>query len=91
MCPMARPTPYCYTHTMRFNLDASEERQALVAEAVAGLCRELDIPATLREVGVPESGLELIASATLHDRQLATNPKPISDAGPIMTVLREAW
>ena len=46
---------------------------------------------TLREVGVPEEGLELIASATLHDRSLATNPKPVSDAGPIMSVLREAW
>ena len=38
-----------------------------------------------------EDGLELIASATLHDRSLATNPKPVSDAGPIMSVLREAW
>ncbi len=48
-------------HSMRFNLDASAERQAL------------------------------IASATLHDRALATNPKPISDAGPIIGVLRNAW
>ena len=98
-------------HTMRFNLDASAERQALIAEAMglnttgmtpedAGLaasdavyqlCRKLDLPSTLREVGVPEEGLEFIASATLHDRALATNPKPVSDAGPIMSVLREAW
>lgn len=98
-------------HTMRFNLDASADRQALIAEAmglktssmtdeeaglaaadgVARLCRELDLPKTLREVGVPEEGLELIASATLHDRGLATNPKPVSDAAPIMTVLRDAW
>jgi alcohol dehydrogenase len=49
------------------------------------------MPSTLREVGVPEEGLEFIASATLHDRSLATNPKPVSDAGPIMSVLREAW
>ena len=40
---------------------------------------------------MPEEGLELIASATLHDRGLATNPKPVSDAAPIMTVLRDAW
>ena len=98
-------------HTMRFNLDASADRQALIAEAmglktssmtdeeaglaaadgVARLCRQLDLPKTLREVGVPEEGLELIASATLHDRGLATNPKPVSDAAPIMTVLRDAW
>jgi len=98
-------------HTMRFNLDASADRQELIAEAmgvktsqmtaeeaglaaadaVAKLCRDLEMPATLRDVGVPEEGLELIASATLHDRGLATNPKPVSDAGPIMTVLRDAW
>ena len=74
--------------TMRFNLDTSAARQALIAEAMglnttgmtpedAGMaasdavyqpCRKLDIPSTLREAGVPEQGLELIASATLHDR-----------------------
>jgi len=49
------------------------------------------MPSTLREVGVPEEGLEFIASATLHDRSLATHPKPVFDAGLIMGVLREAW
>ncbi len=98
-------------HTMRYNLDASADRQALIAkamgidtggmsveeaglaaaDAVDRLCRQLNIPDTLREVGVPEEGLELIAAATLHDRALATNPKPITDAVPIMTVLRSAW
>lgn len=98
-------------HTMRFNLDASADRQELIAEAmgvktgqmsaedaglaaadaVARLCRDLGLPETLRDVGVPEDGLEFIAAATLHDRGLATNPKPISDAGPIMAVLRSAW
>ncbi len=61
------------------------------SDAVYQLCRKLDMPSTLREVGVPEEGLEFIASATLHDRSLATHPKPVSDAGPIMSVLREAW
>jgi len=98
-------------HTMRFNLDDSADRQALIAQAMgidtsgmtdldAGmaaadgvdqLCRTLELPERLRDVGVPEEGLELIAAATLHDRGLATNPKPISDAGPIMSVLRDAW
>ena len=98
-------------HTMRFNLDSSAERQALIAEymgtnvtgmsqeeaglaaadAVAELCVRLGIPSTLRQVGVPEEGLELIASATLHDRGLATNPKAILDAEPILSVLRNAW
>ena len=61
------------------------------ADGVENLRRSLGLPDRLRDVGVPEEGLELIASATLHDRALATNPTPVTDAGPIMTVLRQAW
>ncbi len=68
-----------------------EEAGLAAADAVDGLCRELGLPRTLREAGVPEEGLEYIASATLHDRSLSTNPKPIRDAGPIMEVLRAAY
>ena len=57
----------------------------------AGLCRALALPRTLREVDVPEDGLAAIAAATLHDRSLRTNPKPITDAGPIMAVLQAAY
>ena len=98
-------------HTMRFNLDASVERQVLIAEAmdvdttamsqeqagraaadaVAGLCRQLGLPERLRDVDVPEDGLARIATATLHDRALATNPRSISDTAPILEVLRNAW
>ncbi|ETW94921.1 MAG: hypothetical protein ETSY1_32765 [Candidatus Entotheonella factor] len=98
-------------HTMRFNLDACAERQALIAEAmgidtsamtpaeaglaaadaVAELCRTLGLPSRLRDVDVPEAGLEHIAAATLHDRGLATNPKPVADAAPILHVLHQAW
>jgi alcohol dehydrogenase class IV len=98
-------------HTMRFNLDASAARQALIAaamgidttgmspeaaglaasETVAQLCAQLGIPARLRDVDVPEAGLASIAAATLHDRALATNPKPIANADPILSVLRAAW
>ena len=69
----------------------SEEAGLAAADGVAGLCRTLNLPATLREVGVPEDGLEKIAEAVLHDRSLATNPKPIYDAGAVMQVLRAAW
>ena len=61
------------------------------AAAVDGLCRALALPRTLREVDVPEEGLAAIAAATLHDRSLSTNPKPITDAGPIMAVLQAAY
>ncbi|MDA0264027.1 MAG: iron-containing alcohol dehydrogenase family protein [Chloroflexi bacterium] len=98
-------------HSMRFNAEASADRQALIAQAMgidtAGMSDEeaalaaadavedlrvsLGLPGRLRDVGVPEEGLELIAAATLHDRALATNPRPVVDAGPIMALLRSSW
>jgi alcohol dehydrogenase class IV len=98
-------------HTMRFNLEASAARQALIAQAmglntvgmaphatglaaadaVARLCQQLGLPARLRDVDVPQEGLQAIAAATLHDRALATNPQPIADTEPILRVLRAAW
>lgn len=68
-----------------------EEAGLAAADAVDQLCRELELPRTLREVGVPEDGLEYIATATLQDRSLSTNPKTVVDAGPIMEVLRAAY
>ena len=68
-----------------------DEAAHAAADGVESLRRSLGLPDRLRDVGVPEEGLELIASATLHDRALATNPRPVNDAGPIMTVLRDSW
>ena len=68
-----------------------EEAGLAAADAVDGLCRELGLPRRLSDVDVPEDGLEFIAAATLHDRSLSTNPKPVTDAGPIMAVLRAAY
>lgn len=68
-----------------------EEAGLAAADAVDELCRQLELPRTLREVGVPEDGLEYIATATLQDRSLSTNPKTVTDAGPIMEVLRAAY
>jgi lactaldehyde reductase len=68
-----------------------EEAGLAAADAVDELCRELELPRTLREAGVPEDGLEYIATATLQDRSLSTNPKTVVDAGPIMEVLRAAY
>ena len=74
------------------NSRMTDEDAGLAAgDAVDALCRELGLPRTLREVDVPEDGLEFIAAATLQDRSLSTNPKPVTDAGPIMEVLRAAF
>ena len=78
---------------MGINISGMTDGEAAIAAAdeVESLRRSLGLPDRLRDVNVPEEGLELIASATLHDRALATNPRPVVDAGPIMTVLRQAW
>ena len=70
---------------------SAEEAGLAAADGFARLCREMEMPATLRQVGVPEEGLERIAAATLHNQALSTNPKPITGVGPIMKVLRDAW
>ena len=70
---------------------SDEEAGLAAADAVDRLCRDLELPRTLREVDVPEEGLAAIAAATLQDRSLSTNPKPVVDAGPIMEVLRAAY
>ena len=97
-------------HTMRFNLEASAERQALIAEAMglntagmtphsrSGRCRR-GRPALSAarsafapaRCGCPAGGPGGYRRSNLHDRALATNPKPIVDAEPILRVLREAW
>ncbi len=98
-------------HGMRFNLDASLDRQLLVAEAmginisacspreaclaaadaVAALARSLGLPSRLRDVGVPEGGLDAIANETMLDRQLPSNPRPIAGPADLLPVLRAAW
>ena len=49
----------------------SDHSAALAAaDAVEGLRNSLGLPGRLRDMGVPEEGLELIAAATLKDRSL---------------------
>lgn len=96
---------------MRFNLDVTGDRQALIAAAMgiettgktdleAGkaaadqvdqLNEMLGLPRRLRDVGVPEAGLALLAEDTMQDRQLYFNPKPIQNKGQILEILKDAW
>jgi alcohol dehydrogenase class IV len=60
-------------------------------DQVADFCRALGVPARLRDVGVPESGLEALAEAAFRSPHLAANPRPIGDTTPIVQLLRAAW
>jgi alcohol dehydrogenase class IV len=62
-----------------------------VSELVALLSSALGVPARLRDVGVAPELFERIATATLGDRTIATNPVPITDTMQIIGLLRQAW
>lgn len=68
-----------------------EEVARDVAERVALLSRGLGVPERLRDVGVSPQSFERIATVTLGDRAIATNPVPITDKAQIIGLLREAW
>lgn len=75
-------------HVLRFNATAIEERlpilaaamngpadAARLADSIAGLSRAIGLPATLAEMGVPESVLPAIAEAAMLDHHHQTNPR----------------
>ena len=76
-------------------LDASGLGDALVgeaaAQAVAHLLARLQLPARLRDVGVPEAALPALAEAALADGALATNGKHAGDAALVLGVYRNAY
>lgn len=62
-----------------------------VSEQVALLSRRLGVPTRLRDVGVSPESFERIATATLNDRTIATNPVPITNTAQIIGLLQAAW
>ncbi|MGC2201610.1 MAG: iron-containing alcohol dehydrogenase [Stellaceae bacterium] len=89
-------------HVLRFNLPVSSEKQVRVAEAldrsgeaaadvVAELIASLGLPTRLRDVGVKQDQLDLIAENSMHDRWIHTNPRKIDGPAVIRTLLDAAW
>jgi alcohol dehydrogenase class IV len=61
------------------------------ADAVLALNRELGLPTTLKEVGVPEDDLAACADVAISDGAIVYNGKPVFDPAEILGVLRAAW
>ena len=61
------------------------------AQRVHDLVREMKLPQQLRLVGVSENDLPRLAQLALTSRTIKNNPKPITDAAQIESVLRAAW
>ena len=89
-------------HVLRFNEPVNAARQAWVSEAlgrpgataadaVAALIADLELPSTLRAVGVRPDQLDVIAEGSMHDRWVHTNPRPIDGPSAVRALLDAAW
>jgi maleylacetate reductase len=89
-------------HVLHWNKPVNADRQKLVSAAfgepdvdagdlVAALVRDLDLPRTLRDVGVARDQLDLIARNSMHDRGIATNPRKIRGPEDVRQILELAW
>ena len=88
---------------LRFNLGVNAAQQALVSEALERpgmpaadalleLLRDLGLPTTLRQVGVTEGQLPVIARTVIANRQqVRANPRPITTEAEALGILRSAW
>jgi maleylacetate reductase len=87
---------------LRFNLAETQERQRWVAEAmgrpgmsaadaVAELVADLGLPGTLRAVDVKADQLDAIATESMHDRWVHTNPRKIAGPAVVRQILDMAW
>src|SRR6516164_3469321 len=89
-------------HVLRFNQRVNADKQARVsdalghpdepaADAVGALIAGLGLPTRLRDVGVREDQLDLIAENSMHDRWIHTNPRKIDGPAVVRRLLDAAW
>lgn len=89
-------------HVLRFNHAVNAGKQARVsealgrsgesaAEAVGALIAGLGLPTRLRDVGVREDQLDLIAENSMLDRWVHTNPRKIDGPAIVRSLLDAAW
>lgn len=85
---------YCELATALFphlEKEPFNTRADLFAQALAELSPACGLPTRLRDVGIPEDSLELLASdAMKQTRLLQNNPRPMTQADAL-AIYREAW
>ncbi len=70
---------------------SAEGVASAVADEIDRMCVDLGLPRRLRDVGVGRDDLETIAVATLGDRGLRTNPRPVHGRDEVLGILEHAW
>jgi len=87
---------------LRWNAATNGDRQRALSEAmgapdqpaaslIAGLIAALDLPGTLRAVGIQRDNLDTIAERALSYPQVRMNPRPIETATQVREILDLAW
>ncbi len=70
----------------------SDEAAGLAAaEAVSAFVREVGLPGSFREAGVPREDLAACAEAAMSDGAIVYNARTVSDPREVLTVLEAAW
>jgi aldehyde dehydrogenase (NAD+) len=70
----------------------SDEASGLAAaDAVAAFAREVGLPTSFRELGVPERDLEACAKAAMEDGSIVYNAVTVNGPDEVLGVLRAAW
>jgi maleylacetate reductase len=89
-------------HVLRFNAPVNAARQVWVSEAlgrpdlsagdaVAALIASLGLPATLRDVGMRADQMDAVATGSMHDRWIHSNPREIEGPATVRMLLDAAW
>ncbi|MEB8388757.1 iron-containing alcohol dehydrogenase [Rhodobacteraceae bacterium KMM 6894] len=72
-------------------VDGAQARCAAFIDALADLAVRLGMPTRLREVGIPETALEKMATdAMVQTRLLVNNPRAMSEQD-VLTIYKAAW
>jgi len=70
---------------------SDEEAGTAAANTIWELTKKMGVPQKLRDVGVPEEGLEEASEMCLYDGSVVYNPKPVFESEEVLAVYKEAW
>lgn len=70
---------------------SAEAAAEAAIERVTDLIKGMGLPQRLRDIGVAEAQLPVLAALAFENRTVRNNPKPLTSAGEIETLLREAY